>query len=193
MKYVRPTQWPEWWWHFQTHSSMNVYTVWKKIDQRARFRKRHRNQNPATKINLFRKAGGESRSGLEKLASECEALNSNNDDVGVWFILVVRDTLLFFRISENITSKSWGFSFHGVTHDISGFFFKSFRFHPCFAPSFPPLLYDRIQKDFKVIGEPGRLRAGSHLCLIQSLKEIVQRRYSSRSCCICHRTSSYLV
>lgn len=33
MKYVWPTQRSEWWWHFQTHGSMNVYTVWKKIDQ----------------------------------------------------------------------------------------------------------------------------------------------------------------
>lgn len=78
----------------------------KKIDQRVRFRKRHRNQNPATKINLFRKAGRESQSRLEKLASECEGLNSHNYDVGMLFILVVGDTLLFFRISENITSKS---------------------------------------------------------------------------------------
>lgn len=31
MKYVWPTQWPLWWWHFQTHGSMNVYTVWKKL------------------------------------------------------------------------------------------------------------------------------------------------------------------
>lgn len=31
MKYVWPTQWPEWRWHFQTHGSMNVYTVWKKL------------------------------------------------------------------------------------------------------------------------------------------------------------------
>lgn len=192
MKYVRPTQWPEWWWHFQTHGSMNVYTVWKKIDQRARFRKRHRNQNSATKINLFRKAGGESESRLEMLASECKGLKSNNYDVGMLFILGVRDTLLFLRISENITSKSWGFSFHGVTHDIS-VFFKSFRFHPCFAPSFPPLLDDRIQKDFKVIRVPGRLREGSHLCLIQSLKEIVQRWYSFHSSSICHCTLSYLV
>lgn len=30
MKYVWPTQWPERRWHFQTHGSMNVYTVWKK-------------------------------------------------------------------------------------------------------------------------------------------------------------------
>lgn len=30
MKYVWPTQWPEQRWHFQTHGSMNVYTVWKK-------------------------------------------------------------------------------------------------------------------------------------------------------------------
>ncbi len=40
MKYVWPTQWPEWRWHFQTHGSMNVYTVWKKIDQWVRFRER---------------------------------------------------------------------------------------------------------------------------------------------------------
>lgn len=31
MKYVWPTQWPEWRWHFQTHGWMNVYTVWNKL------------------------------------------------------------------------------------------------------------------------------------------------------------------
>lgn len=93
----------------------------KKIDQWARFRKRHRNQNSATKINVFRKAGGESESRLEIWAAGCEGLKSNNYDVGMLFILGIGDTLLFFCISENITSKSWGFSFHGVTHDISVF------------------------------------------------------------------------
>lgn len=164
MKYARPTQWPEWWWHFQTHSSMNVYTVWKKIDQRARFRTRHRNQNSATKVNLFWKAAGETQNKAGNI-SECEGLNSNNYDVGMLFILGVKNTLLFFlhfwrHIKVLKFSLSWRDSY------ISIFILKSFRFHPCFAPSLPPLLYHRIQKDFKVIGVPGRLRAGSHLCLI---------------------------
>lgn len=76
----------------------------KKIDQRSRFRKRHRNPNSATKINLFIKEGGESENRLEILASECERLKSNNHDIGMLFILGV--TLLFFHIFENITSKS---------------------------------------------------------------------------------------
>lgn len=74
----------------------------KNIDQRAHFRKRHRNQNSATKIYLFRKAAGESESRLEMLASEGEGLKSNNYDVGLLLILRARDALLFFCISENI-------------------------------------------------------------------------------------------
>lgn len=95
MKNVRPTQWPEWGWHFQTHGSVNVYTVWKKLIVGPRFRKRDRNQNSATKM-LFRKAGGESESRLETLGGKCEGLRCNNYDVGMLLIRGVRDTLLLF-------------------------------------------------------------------------------------------------
>lgn len=62
MKYVWPTQWPERRWHFQTHGSMNVYTVWKKkIDQWVRFgeeckkkEKKKRVIFTVTEINLSR-------------------------------------------------------------------------------------------------------------------------------------------
>lgn len=193
LKYVRPTQWPEWWWHFQTHGSMIVYTVWKNIDQQAHFRKRHRNPNSATKINLFIKAKGESERRLEILASECEGLKSNNYDAGMLFILGVRDTLLFFRISENITSKSWGFSFHGVTHDISAFSFFLLGSLPALLLLFLhfwTIVFRKTSKSFECLA--GCTEA--HACVwCQSLKEIVQRPYSCHSSSICHCTLSYLV
>lgn len=97
MKYVQPTQWPEWWWHFQTHGSMNVYTVWKKLISGQALER-------VTEIKTLQQKSICSEKQEEKvkagwiLAAGCEGLKSNNYDVGMLFILGIRDTLLFFRI-----------------------------------------------------------------------------------------------
>lgn len=79
MKYVWPTQWPEWRWHFQTHGSMNVYTVWKKIDQWVWFGERGVKKKrffTMTEINLSREKRGEGESSGKKRQLEISDINN---------------------------------------------------------------------------------------------------------------------